>query len=245
MFIVPALFLLRALFLCGHVEAQSNSSTLDIMKNAALSLTEPLTCDKWDCDCAFKRQRSCCCGANDMFELEDKTFERITNLWIGVSSLKYSVMEFTAGFKVSFKASMDPADATSQNCFGIFTSNVPIPYSTVSLNDGFGYNPTLGLFTAPRAGVYVFSATVYSYVGETGRLRYKVQMMKNGELIVSVWEDNREDTEDSATLVTIVELKRGDQVYMELMVGRRLCSNLPYNVFTGFMLYPETEELTA
>ncbi|XP_034557545.1 cerebellin-1 [Notolabrus celidotus] len=242
MLVLPVLFLLRALLLSGHVEAQS--STLEIMKLASMSLTEPLTCDKWDCDCTFNRQRSCCCGANEMYQLEDSIYERIKNLWQGVSTLKYSVMDLSGGYKIAFKATMDPnnIDGSLKGCFGIFTSNVPIPYTSISLNDGNGYNPTLGAFTAPRAGVYLFSATVYSSVEKDGRLYHKVQMMLNNIVVASVWEDNREDTEDSATQVAVLELKRGDQVYMELMFGRKLCNHLQHNTFTGFMLYPETNE---
>lgn len=52
-------------------------------------------------------------------------------------------------FKVAFKASMDPNLAvaipgSTERCFGPFNTDVPIPYSSVSLNDGNGYNPSLG-----------------------------------------------------------------------------------------------------
>lgn len=40
----------------------------------------------------------------------------------------------------------------------------------------------------------------------------------------------------------MLNMKRGDQVYMELMSGRQLCNQLQYNLFTGYMLYPNIEE---
>ena len=40
----------------------------------------------------------------------------------------------------------------------------------------------------------------------------------------------------------MVMMNEGDQVYMELISGRKLCSDLQYNIFTGYMLYPKTEE---
>lgn len=55
----------------------------------------------------------------------------------------------SAGTKVAFKATMDPKVAISiagstESCFGPFNINVPIPYTSVTLNYGGGYNPSLG-----------------------------------------------------------------------------------------------------
>nr|XP_046244866.1 cerebellin 18 [Scatophagus argus] len=245
MTVLPVLFLLGSLFLCGHVEAQS--STTRMLKEAALQWEGTLTCEKWDCNCTFNYQRGCCCAANDMYQVEEDTFMRIKNLWHSISTLNSRVQGLTAGVKVAFKATIDPNIAiaipgSTERCFGPFNTNVPIPYSSITLNQGGGYNPSLGVFTAPQAGVYSFSCTVYSYVERNERMYHKVQLMKNGKLAVSVWENNREDGEDSATQVVILEMKRGDQVYMELMSGRKLCNHLQYNIFTGYIVYPNIDE---
>lgn len=42
--------------------------------------------------------------------------------------------------------------------------------------------------------------------------------------------------------VVIVVMNEGDQVYMQLISGRKLCSSLQHNIFTGYMVYPKTEE---
>lgn len=55
--------------------------------------TEPLTCDKWDCNCTFNRQRGCCCAAGDMHQLEEETYTRMKSLWHDISALKSQVME--------------------------------------------------------------------------------------------------------------------------------------------------------
>ncbi|XP_044057284.1 cerebellin 18 [Siniperca chuatsi] len=245
MVVLPVLFLLGSLFLCGHVEAQSTAT--EILKQAALQWRGPLTCDKWDCNCTFYRQRSCCCAANDMYQIEEDTFVRIKTLWHGISTLNSRIQTLTAGVKVAFKATMDPNIAivipgSTERCFGPFNTNVPIPYSSITLNHGNGYNPSLGVFTATSPGVYVFSFSVYSFVGKDERLYHKVQLMKNGKTTLSVWEDNREDGEDSASQVVVLEMQRGDQVYLELMSGRKLCQYLQYNIFTGYILYPYIDE---
>ena len=38
----------------------------------------------------------------------------------------------------------------------------------------------------------------------------------------------------------VLELEWGDNVYVELISGRKLCKYLEYNIFTGYMLYPNT-----
>ncbi|XP_056905285.1 cerebellin 18 [Takifugu flavidus] len=243
-FVFPLLFLLEALFLCGHVGAQSNS--IQILQDAALKWTEPLTCDKWDCNCTFTRQRGCCCAANDMYQLEEETFTRLKTLWNDVSQLGSRVLQHSESIKVAFKATMNPNVAvlipgTNERCFGPFNTNVPLPYASVTLNHGQGYNPSLGVFTAPIAGVYLFSYTVYSLVEKDTRIYHKCQLMKNGNVTVSIWENNREDGEDSATQVVLLQMQRGDQVYVELMSGRKLCNGLHNNIFTGHIVYPDTD----
>lgn len=96
--------------------------------------------------------------------------------------------------------------------------------------------------------------------------------MKNGDVVTSVWENNREDGEDSATQVRgesqdinvtfevqldhvifltskfvcsqaiLLEMKSGDQVYMELTSGRKLCNYLQFNSFSGHIVYPEMDD---
>lgn len=100
-----------------------------------------------------------------------------------------------------------------------------------------------GTFTAPRAGLYSFSYTVYSNVGAEGeRIYHKVQLMKDGQVIASSWEDNREDSEDSATQTVLLQMKQGNQVYMELVLGRFLCADTQgYNSFSGYLVYPMSD----
>lgn len=97
-----------------------------------------------------------------------------------------------------------------------------------------------GTFTAPCAGLYSFSYTVYSTLGAEGeRIYHKVQLMKDGQMITSSWEDNREDSEDSATQTVLLQLKQGNQIYVELVLGRLLCADTQgYNSFSGYLVYP-------
>ncbi|XP_016360986.1 cerebellin 18 [Sinocyclocheilus anshuiensis] len=232
-----ALCVAMALSLFSRAEA---TAAFDLLQQAAVSYTGSLPCGGWDCECAFGRQKSCCCIAQPLFELEEATFIRMVGLWEGLSHLNSQIEELTAGCKIAFTAAMLPMSG----CLGPFTSNVSISYQSVSLNQGNGYNPALGTFTAPHAGLYSFSFTAYSRVGIAGqRLYQKVQLMKNGQLMASSWEDNREDSEDSSTQTVLLQLRRGCQVYVELMSGRQLCGDTQgQNMFSGYLVYPFSEQ---
>ncbi|KAM8904238.1 cerebellin 18 isoform 1-T2 [Spinachia spinachia] len=235
---LPLSVLLGLQFLCARGQLQS--AGVELLTEAATAWQGPLPCGEWDCDCAFRKQPGCCCAADGMFTLEEDSFHRIEYLMRDVMSLGKKVQELTGHSRIAFEANMAPGG----QCFGPFSTNVPIPYSNVTLNDANGYNPSLGVFTAPCAGVYVFSFTVHSCVLENESLYHKVQLMRNGVVEASVWENNREDFEDNANHVVVLKLQRGDQVYIELMSGRRLCTQQPFNIFTGYILYPDTGDST-
>uniref|UniRef100_A0A3Q3BIM6 Cerebellin 18 n=1 Tax=Kryptolebias marmoratus TaxID=37003 RepID=A0A3Q3BIM6_KRYMA len=209
---------------------QTLTLSLSFLCLVAVMWQGALTCDKWDCNCTFSRVRSCCCAADDMYQLEEESFLRIKVLWSNMVTLKNRAKDLAI-----------PVPGSTLRCFGPFSINVPIPFSNVTLNTGGGYKPSMGVFTALFPGIYVFSYTVYSSVDVDGHLYHKVQLMKNGEKGVSVWENNREDAEDSATQVVALELQQGDQVYLELSSGQKLCTHLDYNIFTGYIVYPYTD----
>ncbi|XP_062281463.1 cerebellin-1-like [Scomber scombrus] len=195
-----------------------------------------LPCTKWDCECAFKRQRGCCCAGPELQEMEDQIFGRVMDLSMSVSQLGDHILEVTGGMRIAFTAYLSPRT----NCFGPFTRNRPIPYDVISLNHGSGFNSALGTFTAPRSGMYSFSYSVYSKMSMAGdRMYYKVQLMQNREVVASTWEDNREDSEDSSSQTVLLSWQQGGQVYVELMSGRQLCGNIQgLNTFSGSLVYP-------
>ncbi|KAG7321799.1 hypothetical protein KOW79_014657 [Hemibagrus wyckioides] len=224
--------------LCPCLMAQV-STPINILWQAAANWTGDLPCGGWDCDCVFRNSKGCCCVAVPLFQLEETTFMRMVDLWKDLNSLSNKIQEITARRNVAFAASLTQITG----CFGPFNKNVSISYCNVTLNQGYGYNQALGTFTAPRAGLYSFSYTVYSNVGAEGeRIYYKVQLMKDGQVIASSWEDNREDSEDSATQTVLLQLKQGNQVYMELVLGRFLCADTQgYNSFSGYLVYPMSD----
>ncbi|XP_033481102.1 cerebellin-1-like isoform X1 [Epinephelus lanceolatus] len=219
--------------LCDNV---SGEVTINSLRVAAEAWDGELPCRTWDCECVFKHQRGCCCASRELQEVKDQMLVRVMDLSRSVAQLGGSLLEFLGGMRVAFTASM----SFTTNCFGPFTRNSSIPFDVVTLNHGRGYNPTLGIFTAPRSGLYSFSFSVYSKVGGEGtRIYYKMQLMKNGEVVASTWEDNRDDSEDSSTQTLLLPLQQGGQVYVELLSGRQLCGNVKgLNTFAGSLIHP-------
>ncbi|XP_059199780.1 complement C1q-like protein 2 [Centropristis striata] len=211
-------------------------NTISSLREAAVAWEGELPCGKWDCDCAFNHQRGCCCATTELQQAEDQIYTRMMDLSVSMSQLGDSLLELLGGMRVAFTASM----SSRINCLGPFTRNMPIPYDVITLNHGNAYNPVLGLFTAPCAGLYSFSFSVYSKLSLTGgRMYYKVQLMRNGEVVTSIWEDNREDSEDSSSQTVLLSLQQGGQVYVELLSGRQLCGNIEgLNTFSGSLIHP-------
>ncbi|XP_008315709.1 cerebellin 18 isoform X2 [Cynoglossus semilaevis] len=208
--------------------------TISSLKAAAVAWEGEVTCHKWDCECAF-RQLGCCCASKDLQEADDQISSRLMSLSSRLSNLADNVLEDIGGLQVSFTATMSPRTS----CFGPFNNNFSIPYDDVILNQGHGYNPALGVFTAPRAALYSFSFSVYSKVETGEKLSFKAQLMRDGEAVVSTWEDNREDPEDSSTQTVLLSLDQGSQVYVQLLIGRRLCGDgAGLNSFSGSLIYP-------
>ncbi|KAK0135374.1 C1q-related factor [Merluccius polli] len=219
--------------LCLCTSAYATDNFIAEMADAARDFHGLLPCGKWDCKCA-NQQRDCCCAAKEMMTLEDTTFNWMMDLWLDVKDLEKETNALTENRHIAFSAAM-PAKL---NSFGPFTASVTIPYTTITLNDGNGYNPALGVFTALFPGTFSFSYTVYSNVGHPNeRIYHKVQMMMDGKVVASTWEDNREDQEDSGSQVVVLHLRRGCQVYMELVAGRSLSGDMTFNKFSGFLLY--------
>nr|XP_023667976.1 complement C1q-like protein 2 [Paramormyrops kingsleyae] len=208
------------------------------MRDSAVGWHGELPCGKWACDCIFRRQTGCCCVANRFYQIEEETFKNLVEIWDSITHLSSDISTVVDGMRVAFTATMRPP-LYPERCFGPFTRNVPIPYSIITLNDGNAYNPSLGTFTAQRAGLYSFAFTAYSDIVTAGlRLYHMVQLTKNGEAMTGVWEDNREDAEDSATQTVLLQLQPGDQVYVELMSGRYICNDHNQrNTFSGYLLY--------
>uniref|UniRef100_A0A3B5A932 Cerebellin 20 n=1 Tax=Stegastes partitus TaxID=144197 RepID=A0A3B5A932_9TELE len=140
--------------------------------------------------------------------------------------------------RVAFSVSLNSEE--NMRCMGPFRSNKTIDYKHAFLNLGGSYNTSTGIFTVPRSGVYVIALTVYSDAGSPGNTLAACAILHvNGKVVAGPSEKNKQDQEDSVTVVLALHLKAGDKVMVTLPIGCCICDSYHhYNTFSGFLLYP-------
>ncbi|XP_049580979.1 cerebellin 20 isoform X1 [Syngnathus scovelli] len=142
-----------------------------------------------------------------------------------------------AASRSAFSVALTNSDTLT--CYGPFRDDKLITYQHVFINLGRGYNAATGVFTAPRDGVYSLALTVYSDAGSPGNsLAACANLQVNGQVVAGPKEKNKQDQEDSASIVLAIHLAAGDKVAVNLPIGCFLCDDKShYNTFTGFLLY--------
>nr|CBX41725.1 putative C1q domain containing protein MgC1q76 [Mytilus galloprovincialis] len=88
-------------------------------------------------------------------------------------------------------------------------SNKVLIFDGVKVNRGGGYNPSTGIFTAKRDGLYHFSCVIY---GDNGR-DVGYQLNKNDLLYVRGYSNT--GPHEASSISVLVELKKGDRVYIK------------------------------
>lgn len=106
-----------------------------------------------------------------------------------------------------------------------------ILYDQINVNYGGAYNNKTGKFTAPCCGFYFFS---YSSLPGRG-LQTDVALMKNGTVASLIHSVLPKDSSQLATKCTILQLHKGDQVWVKLVSGN-LWSRDGSLSFQGFLV---------
>nr|XP_022294892.1 complement C1q-like protein 4 [Crassostrea virginica] len=108
-------------------------------------------------------------------------------------------------------------------------------FPNVITNVGNGYNPIDGVFTAPRAGVYVFFVNVQSYSNNA----IYVDIVLNGATKVRAMVDQgSQEYNDAGPNLAVLSLQTGDRVWVKHHSGQGYYtdSNGPITTFSGFLI---------
>jgi hypothetical protein len=123
-----------------------------------------------------------------------------------------------------------------------FASLVKDPYTLTGINDvvkfedvrvnrGQGYNPSTGVFTAPRKGLYHVSCLI---LGDSGHVVH-YQLNKNDARYTAGY--SAKGTHESSTISSIVEMKKGDRVFIKHNAsGSEKINGVHYSTFCGYFL---------
>ncbi|XP_063049472.1 complement C1q-like protein 2, partial [Engraulis encrasicolus] len=136
--------------------------------------------------------------------------------------------------RVAFSAVFGESGGT---VIGPFTVSIPLQYKKVLSNIGSGYNPSTGVFTALVKGMYFFRFSMFrnSQITEFS----VISLMKNGEVLASVWDGTSPDYNDMGSNTAVIALEPGDSVYVELIADTAVYDDEHnYNTFSGFLLFP-------
>ena len=109
----------------------------------------------------------------------------------------------------------------------------PFRFDHVVFDDGNGYDPLLGVFTAPFTGVYVISAKFYTRGSQPSHPIIDFKL--NGNILdrmgfdITAGTSGHEDSSRSSTFA--VRLQAGDKVWLESIGGRA------FNLFGRYHSY--------
>ena len=109
-------------------------------------------------------------------------------------------------------------------------------FPKVITNVGNGYNPSDGVFTAARAGVYVFFANVQGYSSQT----ISVDIVLNGSTRVRTmaYSFRGNEHEEAGPNLAVLSLQTGDRVWVKYYTGLGYWtySDGPITTFSGFLI---------
>ena len=111
-------------------------------------------------------------------------------------------------------------------------TNGRVVFATVDLNEGKGYDPSTGIFTAPTEGMYVFDWTILT---QNGKYAF-TSLVVNGK--IKSWNycnDSVSKTYETCSKRNVVKLKQGDRVWIGVYSGPANI-NAQFTSFSGFNL---------
>ncbi|XP_042366681.1 uncharacterized protein LOC121960863 [Plectropomus leopardus] len=132
--------------------------------------------------------------------------------------------------KVAFSVGL-----TDAGLLGPFNTDIPLKFSKVFINIGQAYSPTTGIFMAPVRGVYYIRFTIWD---SHSSAIMGAKLYHNDKSVMWNYDYNDDYGLVSVSNALVLQLERGDVVYMVLGSGYRIYDD-SYNrtIFSGFLLF--------
>ncbi|XP_038624528.1 caprin-2 isoform X2 [Tachyglossus aculeatus] len=116
------------------------------------------------------------------------------------------------------------------------TLDQPIVFDLLLNNLGETFDLQLGRFNCPVDGTYVF---IFHMLKLAVNVPLYVNLMKNEEVLVSAYANDGAPDHETASNHAILQLFRGDQVWLRLHRGAVYGSSWKYSTFSGYLLYQD------
>jgi len=106
-----------------------------------------------------------------------------------------------------------------------------VKFEDVRVNRGQGYNPSTGVFTAPRKGLYHISCLIVGYSGHA----VNYQLNKNDAVYTKGYSNK--GAYSSSTISALVEMKKGDRAFIKHRIsGSEQIHGSLHSTFSGYFL---------
>jgi len=120
------------------------------------------------------------------------------------------------------------------------TPGQTIIFDQITTNAGDAYNGTTGFFTAPVAGNYVFSVTIWVQRSTLHTQSGAFQMKQNGTVRLSLFADTHQTDINTAVASgsAVLNLNTGDEVDVICIDANLFIegSQFKYSFFSGFLI---------
>ncbi|XP_062615411.1 myosin-2 heavy chain, non muscle-like [Saccostrea cucullata] len=163
-----------------------------------------------------------------MAEVKQSKYDQL-QLSSSVSSLEVFRMNLTNNLldkpkKVAFSASVRSSSSS--------WNSGALVFSSVITNEGNGYNPSNGIFTAPIGGMFVFFVNVQTY----GSKDIYVDIVLNGSRKVRTMAYGSSGSYSAGPNMVVLTLQRRDAVWVKHYHGSGYYYDGPITTFSGFLI---------
>ena len=112
-------------------------------------------------------------------------------------------------------------------------SSGTLVFPKVITNVGNGYNPSDGVFTAPRAGVYVFFVNVQGY---SSQIIYVDIVLNGATKVRALAYGGIYNYYNAGPNLAVLSLQTGDRVWVKYHAGTGYYYDGPITTFSGFLI---------
>ncbi|XP_062597157.1 multimerin-1-like [Saccostrea cucullata] len=158
----------------------------------------------------------------------------IQNLTFLLNSSTTKLSSSLSDLKTRFETSVAFTAGVRSSDTQVFSPGQTVIFKQIIYQVGGGYNPTTGVFTVPKTGLYLIFCTNVAYYKETfwtkiminGSVKAGVMAYLNGSLTVYL----------SASNLVVHQLQVGDRVWIQVDTGTHLYSYIPDTTFSAVMI---------